>query len=268
MSTIDSTSAATGKDAPPSSPSTPVVPPRPFRVWGFTLCAAILAGLGAFLVHEKVGMRTKPTENLVRIMGQLVNNPTAPAVHRAERKNAAVAFGILGGCLALAVGLAGGLAQGSPRSGAIAAIVGLLLGASVGAAAAVVVLPIYHKEVERAPELEADMLVQPILTHSAIWAAIGAVTGTALAIGLGRPRLILSTLVGGLVGGVVAATAYEIFGSLVFLMGTSDAVSPNWLMRLTVALAGSFFVAIFAIFAAVAPVSRQRKPRTMAEVGT
>jgi hypothetical protein len=257
MNSSESSSAASSAiDAPPVSPSTPPVPLRASRIWAFALLASLVAGLGAFLIHEKVGMRIIPTPNMVRIMGQLRNLPTYPAIHRAERKNAAVYFGILGGALAMVVGLAGGLARGSLRSGIVAAIVGLLLGGSVGAAAVVIIAPFYHHELERNPELESDMLAQPILMHAGIWAAIGAATGTALGIGLGRPRLIPSTLLGGLVGGAMAAMAYEIIGGLVFLTGTSEAISPKWPVRLTVALSGSIFVATLAAFAAVSPTRR------------
>jgi hypothetical protein len=266
MNSFESSSAASpAMDGQVASPPTPIVAPRSSRVWLFTLGAGILAGLGTFLVHEMVGMRAVPAPHMVRIMGQMVNNPTPPAIHLAERKNAALAYGMLGGSLALAVGFAGGLARGSLRSGAVAGIVGLLLGGSVGAAATVLILPVYHRVLERNPELESDMLAQPILAHAGIWAAIGAATGTALAIGLGRPKLIPSTLVGGLVGGAVAATAYEIVGGLLFLVGTSESVSPKWPMRLMVALAGCIFVATLAAFAAVSPT--QRKPRATPEVG-
>jgi len=64
----------------------------------------------------------------------------------------------------------------------------------------------------------------------------------------------------------VGATAYEVVGALVFLRGTAESVSPDWPMRLTVALAGSFFVATIAAFAAVSP--SRRKPRATPEVGT
>jgi hypothetical protein len=257
MNSSESSSAASSAiDAPPVSPSTPSVPLRASRIWAFTLLASLLAGLGAFLIHEKVGMRAKPTPNMVRVQGTLTNVPTFPAVHHAERKNASVYFGILGGAVAMVVGLAGGLARGSLRSCFVAAIVGLLLGGSMGAAAVVIIAPFYHRDIERNPELESDMLAQPILMHAGIWAAIGAATGTALAIGLGRPRLIPSTLVGGLVGGVMAATAYEILGGLVFLTGTSEAISPKWPMRLSVALSGCILVATLAAFAAVSPTRR------------
>ena len=69
---------------------------------------------------------------------------------------------------------------------------------------------------------ESGDLVLPLLTHGAIWSAVGAIGGLAFGLGpaakaAGKPRL-----VGGLVGAAAATIVYEIVGAVAFASSKTD----------------------------------------------
>jgi hypothetical protein len=230
---------------------------RPRSIWILTLSLAILGALGAFLIDEKFGMRFIPEPTIKIIMGSEQNVPTIPATHRAELKNAMLAYAIFGGGLALALGVAGGLAGRSFRTGVLGGGVGLILGMAAAPAATAALVPIYHRMLSSTPEEESTNITLPLLVHAGIWATIGAAAGVALGIGLGDRSRIVSTALGGLFGGAVGASIYEIAVTLIFLRGTTQSISPDWPVRLIAVLTGSFFVATLAAYGALSARPRR-----------
>ena len=69
---------------------------------------------------------------------------------------------------------------------------------------------------------ESGDLVLPVLTHGAIWSAVGAIGGLAFGLGLGGRGRWNVTVVGGLVGGAAAAVVYEVVGALAFALNNTD----------------------------------------------
>ena len=109
-----------------SVPETPTTPPEPTeavpapaapihagRLWAFATAGAIVAGLATYIALEATPTAFIPPPNMVRVMGQLVNQPKLADVNVADRKNAMIAYGVAAGTLGLALGLAGGAARRS-----------------------------------------------------------------------------------------------------------------------------------------------------------
>jgi hypothetical protein len=160
----------------------------------------------------------------------------------------------MGGILGLALGLAGGLAQRSPSSAARSAILGLLLGAAVAGSTALVVLPIFFSRYDP----HSNELGPSLLTHGAIWSAVGAIGGLAFGLGLGGRGRWKATLVGGFVGAAAATVIYEIVGALAFATSKTDlplsaSITTRGMAQLLVAI----LTAIGAVVA-VNPSTRQK----------
>jgi hypothetical protein len=64
--------------------------------------------------------------------------------------------------------------------------------------------------------------MRPLLTHGAIWSAVGAVGGLAFGLGLGGRGRWKATLVGGFIGAAVATVIYELVGAVVFASSKTD----------------------------------------------
>ena len=84
-------------------------------------------------------------------------------------------------------------------------------------------------------------LVLPLLTHGAIWSAVGAIGGLALGVGIGGQGRWKATLAGGLVGGGAATVIYEIVGALAFAsskteLPLSSSVTTRVMAQLLVAI--------------------------------
>ena len=95
-----------------------------------------------------------------------------------------LSFTAMGGVLGLAMGLAGGLASRSVIAGLAAGISGLLLGEAAAASISHVLVSNFFKS--RIPE--STNLVLPLLTHGAIWSAVGVIGGLAFGLGSRRQR--------------------------------------------------------------------------------
>jgi hypothetical protein len=65
-------------------------------------------------------------------------------------------------------------------------------------------------------------LVLPLLTHGAIWSAVGGVGGLAFGLGFGGRGRWKATLVGGLTGAAAATVVYELVGAMVFASSKAD----------------------------------------------
>jgi hypothetical protein len=194
------------------------------------LIGGLLAGLVSFGVDEPVYNLIQPEEVLQGVSGRELMRPSAETIGVAAGKNAALAFGALGLCLAGFLGVAGGLARRSARAAVTAGLTGAVLGAGLGAGVSRAVVPSLYLAQYRYPDSE---LLVALLMHGAIWGLLGAAAGMAFAIGLGDRRNFGRLLTGGLVGAVLGAVAFDILGA-VFLTSANThlAISQTWLSRL------------------------------------
>ncbi len=132
--------------------------------------------------------------------------------------SATLTFTTMGGLLGLAMGLGGGIGPALDRCAVRAAILGLVLGAAAAASVSLVLVSIFFKR----HDPQSGDLVLPLLTHGAIWSAVGAIGGLAFGLGLGGQGRWKATLVGGLAGAAAATVVYEIVGALAFASSKTD----------------------------------------------
>jgi hypothetical protein len=196
----------------PFPPIPPGPPPSRPRLWLRVLPAALVAGLASWLVGETPLVRVPPREDTMAVMGRSFSSSTPRSRQAADDASAARFYGLLGAALGLALGLTGGLYRRSPRAASAAALLGVVAGASCGMVAARGAVPLYHRLHYSVPN---DLIASRAM-HAAVFAAAGAAGGLALGAGLGgRSRLVRSTL-GGVLGALVGAVAFEFLGALLF----------------------------------------------------
>ncbi len=186
------------------------------RLFALALVAGITAGAASWFAGEFILDAYKSELN-----PNLKSTPDAGVIRKFNEARIASAtrtFGAMGGILGLTMGLAGGLARRSPSAGIRSAVLGLLFGVAAVSSTALVVLPIFFKKYDP----QSGDLVLPLLTHSAIWSAVGAIGGLAFGLGLGGQGRWKATLVGGLVGGAAATIIYEIVGAVAFATSKTE----------------------------------------------
>lgn len=215
------------------SPDSSVVPPAtagpnralgPLRAWGLVLGAALVAGFLSWGGVEATRGFFKP--RLVKKQmpdGSIVFDPTLASQKLADTRNNALASGIEGGLLALAMGLVGGLLGRSPARGLAVGLVAMMAGALAGALATARLFPIIYRDLVPDP----NDLLTPLLVQAGIWMAIGAVAGLALAFGSGAVRRMPDALWGSILGGFLAAGLYRLLHGML-----SPASSPTVLVAL------------------------------------
>jgi hypothetical protein len=247
---------------PTPVPRPPAAPIHPGRAWILGLLGAVIAGAIAAGSYEVIPTIYIPPPHMVRVMGQMMNQPFPADVLVADRKNAVVAFGLAGGVFAMLMGVAGGLARGSGRGVLVGAVAGLILGAAAGAAAGPVGVTVYtraHDADSRAVTVEMKI---PMMIHAGLWAAIGAAGAAGLGIGARAwwrmPSIVLSGLVGGAMGGCL----YELVSAALWADGrTYQVFAGRWEPRIVAAMAPPVVAAVLAISGLVAPMTRPpRKP--------
>jgi hypothetical protein len=208
--------AAGGNTAQPSPTDHQQPPIKISRLLLFACVAALLAGVASLLVGEEILNRYQSDLN-----PPIQNNPSPESVRRwkdARLYSATFTFTTLGGLLGLAMGLAGGLARRSISAGALAAILGLLVGSAVAGFFSLILVSFFFKSYDP----QSGDLTFPLLTHGAIWSAVGAVGGLAFGLGLGGRGRWKATLVGGLAGAAAATVVYELVGALAFASSKTD----------------------------------------------
>jgi hypothetical protein len=186
------------------------------RILAFALAAGLIAGVASLLAGEEIQNRYHSD-----LVPALKIAPSAEDMRRwrdARLYSATLTFATMGGFLGLTMGLAGGLARRSGVAGARAAILGLLLGTAATASLALVLVSVFFKR----HDPQSGDLVFPLLTHGAIWSAVGAIGGLAFGLGLGGQGRWRATLVGGLVGAATATVIYEVAGALAFAASKTD----------------------------------------------
>jgi hypothetical protein len=195
--------------------------------------AGLLAGLAAFGIGEAAYNCIPPRLTLQNTMGRMLMAVNQADAAAAETRNAALAFAILGGCLAGLLGVAGGLARRSGATTAAAGLLGLLIGAGVAAGVSLATLPSFTYA--RLTYSDYEMVFSMVM-HGGIWGLSGAVAGLAFAAGQGLDdrRFLVLAPIAGFIGAVIGALAFELVGAGLFpLAYTGDPVSADWPSRLT-----------------------------------
>lgn len=233
--------------SPPPAP----IPAR--RLWAAALGAGLLAAAASAWLGELLVGTFVPPVRMVNAMGIMINNPTFANRILANARNATLGYGALGLALGLGLGLAGGLARGlGGVRGIRPALIGALLGLGPVLAAAAVVLPIYNHALSKDSEEMSRDLLLPFLVHGSVWAAAGLGAGAALGLGLGLDRRgVTQPAMGGLLGGLIGAIAYEVIGATVFPNGGASepqayTAAPRILACFLVALPAAALAALLA----------------------
>jgi hypothetical protein len=203
--------------------------PRPAIGW-LLILGGLLSGLLAFGLGEPLYRIFRPELLPQDLMGTKIMVSSQDTQRAAATKNAAVAFGVLGLCLATSLGIVGGFARWPASSPARGGLSGAVLGSALGAGLPTGLLPFSIQAQIDYPEYD---LIVALAVHALIWGLLGASAGLALAIGLGERRLIGSTSMSGLAGAVVGAITFELTGGTFFsLAETSRPISATWPTRL------------------------------------
>jgi hypothetical protein len=200
------------------------------RVAWLVILGGLLSGLFAFGLGEPL-YKAIPPERVPRdLMGTRIMDPSQETQRVAATKNAALAFGVLGLCLAGSLGVVGGLGRRPASSSARGGLVGALLGLALGAGAPIGVLPFSMQAQLDYPEHD---LILSLTAHVLIWGLLGASAGLAFAVGLGERRLRGTAFVAGLVGALLGAITFELIGATFFSMAeTAHPISATRFTRL------------------------------------
>ncbi len=221
-----------------------------------------LAGAMAAIVSWGVGevfYEVIPAQPVLQnISGNQVMIPNMATELVATTRNAALAFGISGLCLAGFLGVAGGIVQGKTRVIVGAGLLGSVLGFVIPAAVCLAMLPMVLRA--RYLQFEYELAIS-FAMHSVIWGVIGACAGLIGAIGLGRPGFIVKALLAGFSGALVGSWIYGFLGGAVFPMEeTSLPVSNAWYTRFLAQLLLSVMTASFLALASRASGREQGRP--------
>jgi hypothetical protein len=191
--------------------------------------SGIVAGLAAFGIGEATSDLVPPDTVKFDFFGAARAQVTRDT-QRVVTRTAALAFGVLGVCVAGGLGIAGGLARRSASACVPSGLFGAVLGGILGAGGALALLPF---SMEMRSEHPNNDLVFGILLHGIIWGPLGATAGLAYVLGLGQPRLIGRAMVAGFAGAVVGSVAFDLIGGFAFpLAKTDSAISLTWESRL------------------------------------
>jgi MFS family permease len=200
------------------------------------LIVGILLALAGAWVATTVADRHRGIENVehgTKYRGTHLSIETAA-------RNAALAYGLLGGILALIMGVIAGslLGRFSIARASIGSLAGIVLGASLGAESAYVLTPVYLNRLGTA-DITLTMLI-----HLGIWTSVGAASGIAFGIGSGTRTRLLMALAGGMAGGALAAVLFDVCGALFPLAHTERPLAEEAPTRLAAALLLSFLIVV------------------------
>jgi hypothetical protein len=229
---------------------------KPIRLWLCTLGAGLLAGLIAWGIGEaayglfqwndaKDVLKAYPAE--LKKLGpneqrEFITKRMIEARSRAESRNTAIAFGVLGAVLGLALGRAGGVVIGSSRSGARAGWIGFVVAGVLGVVMAFPVVPLYYKF-----SSEASGLTVPLAAHAALLLPLAAACGFALGMGLAGRQTAIRGMLSALMGALIAVLVFEMVNSMAFPLEQDPALVPgDRIARLVTHLCSALFVAGFA----------------------
>jgi hypothetical protein len=214
---------------------------------GRTLVVGVLIAVAGAWIASTLADRIRIIENVeqgAKRRGEF--RGTVLVIGNAAR-NAAVAYGLLGGILSL--GLAATAACLLPRFSLTriltAGLASLALGALFGAASSYAVTPLYFNRLGT-----ADVTLS-LLIHLAIWAAIGATAGLAFSMGCGTRKVLTGSLIGGITGGALAALLFDVCGAFLPLARTERPLAEQADTRLAAAVLLSAFVALGTVIVAL-----------------
>jgi hypothetical protein len=202
-------------------------PPNQGLVWSSAIAAALLGGLLGWAaaaaaaeyvywegrltdVQNTRRAETAPGRSLVAPDAAL-SQQLSQLRNDAEKRNAALALGVLGGVLGACFGAGGGLARGSARAMVQAGSIGALAGTVAGAGAPWLLVPLYHQHLGSPPHPSL-----PVVLHSAMYAVIGAAVGLAFAVGLEGKAGAGRGLAAGAMGGILGCIAFSVVHTVVF----------------------------------------------------
>ncbi len=234
-------------------------------LWLLTLGVGLASGLIGWAGGEAAYSRIKVEDQIIyppnydKMGGYekqgVTSTITVAAKETAERKKAAVGFGLLGLALGAGLGLVGGWAAGVPRRMTIGGVLGGLAGAAGGAGLSWAAVPLFFRLLQELPE---SGLVDLFLAHALISIGVGGAAGLALGLGLGDRPAMVRALFGGLLGGPLGAIVVEIIYSVAYpLMRTFEPLATEPTPRLEMYLCVAAFIGLLAGLAA----GRRRSPR-------
>ncbi len=186
--------------------------PRPGLVWCLAIVSGLLAGLlgwssgdaaSRYLhweAHVRAGQNPapgRPDRQVSMLLGEARN--------AAERNNTALAMGALGGMLGLLFGAGAGLSRGSITRIVRGGTTGLLLGCLVGAIVPYMLVPLFYRSMSNPPNPAL-----PLIIHTGMYAAIGAIGGIAFGMGFIGWRAAGRGLLAGAMGAVLGSLVYNI----------------------------------------------------------
>jgi hypothetical protein len=166
-------------------------------------------------------------------------------------RNAAVAYGLVGGILSLSLGLLASslYARCSVPRVLAAGLTGFVLGILFGATSSYGLTPAYFSRMEK-----ADINLS-ILIHLGIWVAVGAAAGLAFGVGYGTRKVLVGSLIGGIIGAAAATLFFDIGGAFFPLAHTERPLSVEASTR----LAGAAVLCLFTVVGIIV-VAFQNKP--------
>jgi hypothetical protein len=175
--------------------------------------AGVAAGLLAWAGGELAVDAFKPRLFLLpTLAGGTTLSATVASANVAEFKNGILAFAVLGCVTGLTMGISGGLAIRSPARGVKVGLGAQAVGLLVGGLASLALLRFFYRGLVQ----NLNDVWSPIWIHGGIWMAIGAVGGSAFALGLGCQRRLLSAIGGAVCGGFFASVLYQTLAASFF----------------------------------------------------
>lgn len=233
---------------PAPAPPAAAVSLRRTRAWVAACTAALLAGIGAWLVGEKSAGYYAPSHEADSHPYSFTRLRREKSV--ADARNTAVAYGALGALLGLGLGAAGGLARRSVPSGWAGAVVGSLLGGAAGAGPCLVIVPLYLRTIDPAQ----PTLVLPLLSHGVVWTAIGLAAGLAFGLGAGARDRAIAAALGGAVGAMLGTFCFEVLQAVTLpLQRGEEFMGDSAALRLAADLCVAVFAAAGTVALATAP---------------
>ena len=201
--------------------------------------SALVAAFASFGIGEATHRWFRPELILQSVIGSAkAMLPTLETDYAATTRNAAVAFGALGACLAGALGVAGGCSRRSVKGAVVGGVGGLLLGGLLGAGISLAVIPPLLRV--RYVYSEYDMIVGFVI-HGVPWGVIGGAGGAAFSLGRGDARSLGRLVLAGVFGALIGSIAFDIVGGLLFASAEvenpiSETRTTRFLARLMVGM--------------------------------
>ena len=221
------------------------------------LAAALIAGVVSSLAGELI-LNAYHTD----LFPALSINPNPEDMRRwrdARIYSATLTFTTMGALLGLTMGLAGGLARRSVFASAERRFWDSCSAQPPPRAWLSSSCRSFFKRYDP----QAGDLLLPLLTHGAIWSAVGAIGGLAFGLGLGGRGRWKASLVGGLVGAAAATVVYEIVGAIAFASSKTDLPLSSSITTRVVAL---MLVAILSAVGAVLALNQSAKKKAASSV--